>query len=371
MDERRYDFDRLKVLVIALLFPFHAARVFDLWEPNYVKSAATSLPLSLVVFYIGFWFMALMFFLSGSSAALALERRSVWRFVRERVSRLLLPFLFGLVLVVPPQGYMAKLQAGYSGGYLDYLKGYFLDFSDLSGYTGGFTPAHLWFILFLFVLSLAALPIFAAVRRRVAEAASGGRPFRLLDRLASPWAWFAFILLLSLAEGLPAIAGKNPFFYFALLLGGFLYCSDPRFEALAARLRRPTLIVLPFAVALYSVMALVWGLGRGSHYSWGQIALCLTRNTALWLALTALLGYAAKGKGRGSKALAYASRASFPVYILHQSVMMLVARPIVGLGWPIAAQYAAIVASTLILTLGLYELVVRRFKATRFLFGIK
>jgi glucans biosynthesis protein C len=369
MDERRYDFDRLKVLVIALLFPFHAARVFDVWEPNYVKSAVTSFPLSLVVFYVGFWFMALMFFLSGSSAALALGKRSPARFARERALRLLLPFLFGLVLVVPPQGYMARLQAGYAGGYLDFLKGYFLDFSDISGYTGGFTPAHLWFILFLFVLSLAALPAFIAMRKRLAG--GGGRRSRFLERLATPPAWLAAILVLSLAEALPDIAGKNPFFYLALLLMGFLYGSDPRFEAVVARLRRPALIALPVAVALYSLMAFAWGFGKEPRLSWAQAALALARNASLWLALTALLGYAARGKARGSRALAYASRAAFPVYILHQTVMMLVARPILGLRLPVALQYLAIAASAFALTMLLYELVVRRFRAIRFLFGTK
>jgi hypothetical protein len=39
---RRFDIDWLRVLTVLLLFPFHAARVFDNWGPWYVKNAALS-----------------------------------------------------------------------------------------------------------------------------------------------------------------------------------------------------------------------------------------------------------------------------------------------------------------------------------------
>jgi len=36
--QRRYDIDLLRNLGILLLFPFHAARIFDVWDPFYVKN---------------------------------------------------------------------------------------------------------------------------------------------------------------------------------------------------------------------------------------------------------------------------------------------------------------------------------------------
>ncbi|MFA9399456.1 MAG: hypothetical protein ACERKV_14480, partial [Clostridiaceae bacterium] len=45
------------------------------------------------------------------------------------------------------------------GGYFHQYILFFTKETDLTGYTGGFTPAQLWFILYLFIISLIALPI--------------------------------------------------------------------------------------------------------------------------------------------------------------------------------------------------------------------
>ncbi len=361
MAERRYFVDRLRCGVIFLLFPFHAARVFDIWEPNYVKSATTSLPLSLVVFFIGFWFMALMFLLAGYSAFFALKSRNASQFAKERVSRLLVPLAFGLLFVVPPQGYMAKLAQGYSGGYLRYLAGYFADFSDLSGYFGSFTPAHLWFILYLFVLSLAALPIFLALR---------GRP-RHADTLVRPAALLLLFLPLSLLEALPSIGGKNPFFYFFLLIAGFLIARDDRAGEAIAALKLPALIAAPFAVAAYAALSLGGGGESFARFSPHEIVRALARNLPLELIVLALLGYGAERLNAKSRALDYLNRAAFPVYVLHQSVMMVLAYFVLKLGTPLWVEYFLIMLGSLVATYAIYELLVRRIGFLRLLFGVK
>lgn len=376
MGERRYDVDRLRVLVVFLLFPFHSARVFDVWEPNYVKSATTSLPLSLVIFFIGFWFMALMFFLAGSSAALALSRKGPREFVGERLKRLLLPLVFGLLVVVPPQAWLARLARGFSGSYLDFLRAYFLDFSDLTGYTGAFTPGHLWFILYLLVLSLLALPLFVAVQRRRAEAGLKGRearPSAALAFLSRPLAWLLLFIPLAATEALPAIGGKNPFFYLLLLILGFLAAGDGGIDRAIRRLRLPALILLPLSLGLYTWMAFgpQAGLFNGPRVDLATAAYALCRDLSLWLALNLLLGFARPGASRSSPFLAWASRASYPVYILHQTVMMLLAWPVVRTAWPLGLQYLVIFLGSLGATLALYELLVRRVGALRLCFGVK
>ncbi|MEH7119450.1 acyltransferase family protein, partial [Neobacillus vireti] len=159
---RRYDIDWLRNLGILLLFPFHSARVFDYWDPFYVKSNELSWELSWFIASTSYWFMPLLFWLAGSSTWYALQYRSNQQYLKDRVSRLLVPFIFGLFFIVPPQGYLSLWQhnGDSPGNYFTFLKNYFLDFSDLSGYFGTFTPAHLWFILYLFVFSLLALPLF-------------------------------------------------------------------------------------------------------------------------------------------------------------------------------------------------------------------
>lgn len=89
---RRLDIDWLRIFVIILLFPFHSARIFDYWEPNYVKNIDLSWGLSWFIVIVGNWFMPLMFWLAGASSWYALESRNGLQYVKERMSRLFIPY---------------------------------------------------------------------------------------------------------------------------------------------------------------------------------------------------------------------------------------------------------------------------------------
>ncbi|MGC5198781.1 hypothetical protein, partial [Aphanothece microscopica] len=105
---------------------------------------------------------------------------------------------------------------------------YFTDWSDLSGYYGTFTPGQLWFIAFLFVISLALLPAMRLLRQRSSIATWMRRPALLA--LVAP-AVAALTLL-------PDLSGKNPFVYAAWFFVGFLLASDPETMEIIARHRR-------------------------------------------------------------------------------------------------------------------------------------
>lgn len=384
MKERRYDIDWLRNFGILLLFPFHAARVFDIFEPNYVKNAVWSAgiffsdphpglsnALSLFIFYSGYWFMPLLFWLAGSSSWYALKKRDGSQYLKERVSRLLIPLLFGLFFVVPIQGYMAKLMQGYTGGFIQYLLGYFVDFHDLSGYFGSFTPAHLWFILYLFIISLVVLPLLLWIRNRIIKSSDTGNSFAFMDGLSKPAVFLLLFIPLTVTEALPDIGGKNPFFYAAIFILGYLAVADGRMQKTINRLRLPALIALPACLVLLTVMVFSWGFGMYSDFSVQQIGMAFLRNFTLMLTLTVLLGYANKFLNRDSKALPYMSRAAFPVYILHQSVMMVAAFFVVQWALPVWGKFLLIIVLSFGATMGIYEFLVRRIGFMRFLFGVK
>ena len=73
---------------------------------------------------------------------------------------------------------------------------------------------------------------------------------------------------------------------------------------------------------------------------------------------------------RTSPALAYLAEASYPVYILHQTVIVVLAFYLVG--WAVcgAAAVVALLAVSVAVTFALYE-GVRRWSVTRFLFGMR
>jgi hypothetical protein len=51
--------------------------------------------------------MPLMFWLTGASSWYALEFRTGRRYLKERILRLFIPLVFGIIIIVPPQGYLA------------------------------------------------------------------------------------------------------------------------------------------------------------------------------------------------------------------------------------------------------------------------
>jgi len=84
----------------------------------------------------------------------ALRFRSAGRYVKERATRLLVPFIFGVLVLVPPQSYLGlRSHSDYAGSFLAWYPRFFqLIPKDMEGYClGGHTWGHLWFILHLFV----------------------------------------------------------------------------------------------------------------------------------------------------------------------------------------------------------------------------
>ena len=353
---RRYGIDWLRIFVVFLLFPFHTARVFDGWEINYIKDATNAFS-SWLVAGIGFWFMALLFVIAGFSTFHALQKRPAQDYIKERVLRLFVPLIFGLVLIVPVQGYVASLQhEGLTGSYLQFLTGYFVDSHDISGYTGGFTPAHLWFILYLFVISLCLLPLL--LKLRTPQAGHATRPWLLL---------LAFVPMTA-AEALPDLGGKNPFFYALLFLFGFLFARSDSMMWFVRRIRFVTLTAALVLLPAYLLVVSTLGWPDGINLLAAGVA--LLRNLCAWMIILALMGLADTYLDRPSPVLAYLNRASFPVYVLHQSVMMVIAFYVTASGLSPALKFLAITAGTLFASLAFYE-GLRHLVPTRFILGIK
>lgn len=86
---RRKYIDWLRIFGIFLLFPFHAARVFDSREFNYIHSDATSSVGEAFMDIIWPWFMPLMFLIAGVATWYALQKRDAGQYVKERILRLL------------------------------------------------------------------------------------------------------------------------------------------------------------------------------------------------------------------------------------------------------------------------------------------
>ena len=130
------------------------------------------------------WGMPLLFVISGIGSWYSLGSRSAAEFARERLRRLGVPLLVGLLTLVPLQVYLGRRRAGDTSSYADFSARFWdvrpsLEFpfvvrADPAG--GLFETGHLWFLVCLLGFSLVLLPGLVLLGR------PPGR--RLIERLA-------------------------------------------------------------------------------------------------------------------------------------------------------------------------------------------
>ncbi|TAL33629.1 MAG: acyltransferase [Spirochaetes bacterium] len=364
---RRYDLDWLRVLAVLLLVPFHSALVFNL-DPNaivYMKDVVQSEFLVHAAGFIHRWHMPLLFFIAGAATWLALGVRTGDRYLRERVARLLVPFAFGLVALIPPMTYVHFLDRADTPGFWRHFAGFWtLDPHDLSGLGGTLTVGHLWFILFLFIFSVGALPLFARLR--------GVRRQVLVDRLAGWCAKPGMILilpglLLAIAAAIPLLGDKNPFFYFSVFILGGVFMTDGRFRQAVDRQLKAAVALGIALVALNYLFPLQYQ----EEWSWQWMALGTLYILSRWVWVLVFIGAGRRLLVRTNKVLDYAAEAAYPFYILHLPVVTMVTYFVIRFETVIAVKYAVIVLVAIGLTLAVYEVFVKRIRLMRFLFGMK
>ncbi len=369
---RRYDIDWLRLMAVFLLFFFHAACVFHPWGDFYIKNNQLSPVIAYVfVWTVGHWHMSLFFILAGASTYFALKKRSGVGYIKERVRRLFIPLIFGTFVIIPPLSYLGLLNhSDYSQSFIAWFPNFFhLQTADLNGFfLGGLTTGPLWFILHLFVYSLIALPLFLYFNR------DAGLQWlkRITGMLMKPAVLFLLVpaLLVPISK-FPWVIGGNPLFYITFFILGFILISDERLMDKIDRYRLILLIlgVVPLAGLITMSATNSW---PANIPEWADGIMDAYRNAFHpWFFILALLAYGRRFLNFTNKFLKYFAEGAYPIYILHQTVLVTVAFFVVQWGLGVGAKYAIIAALSFAGTVLAYDILVRRTNITRFLFGMK
>jgi hypothetical protein len=322
-------------------------------EPFYVFSAPVKAFSEFTVLVYPWW-MTLLFTVAGISSSYALKRRNGKEYVKERVFKILIPLLFGIVIIIPVQSYIADVfHNGYVGGYFEHYAVFFTKVTDLTGYDGGFTPAHTWFMVYLFVISMVSLPIMQWYNRRNKKI--DGNKITMLMLLPM----FMVILLMTpiLEPG-----GKSVGEALACFLIGFFLLSLDEVQDKLVKYRMPLAVSWIALMALRSLMNLS-NIGHGLVWD-------IEQRILTWIGILAILGIGKRYLNFNNKFTQYFSLAAFPIYFFHQSVLVVVAFYVLKLTDIILIQFTSILIMSFIGTLLCYELF-RRFSVTCFMFGIK
>jgi glucan biosynthesis protein C len=399
---RRPELDVMRAFVVAGLVVFHSAMVFASGTAWFINDPKPSPGFTVFLLWGSLWGMPLLFLVSGMGARYALRSRSTGAFLRERLARLFVPLLTGLILLVAPMFYLNRLgQPGFHEPYWRFWMRFLNPAAIATGLpargtwrSGGdeFDPAHLWFLFSLLVFSIVLVPAFAYLRRPHGAG--------LIDRLASLTERHPAPALLVAAVPIMAVeaalgpdkntGGWERLTYAVFFLYGYLLASNRRFEHTLGRLRWWALGCAVSASVLLAVAAKILDPSAADVVSGVPPPVSAAQGLAGWLWTAAILGFAgtvaaglattgAGGSPAGAATSAprwrrvahYSNEAVLPFYVLHESVIVTVAWVVVRWLAPLPVKYLSVVAASFILTLALYEGLVRRFQLTRFLFGMK
>ncbi|MEH6679868.1 MAG: acyltransferase family protein [Sediminicola sp.] len=367
---RRYDMDWLRVIVFALLIFYHIGMFFVPWG-FHIKNNVVYQWLVYPMLFLNQWRLPILFVISGMGTYYALQRRSMFQFSLERLKRLLLPLIFGILVVVPPQVYLERLTKGeFSGNYFSYWPAQaFVGIYP----TGNFSWHHLWFLPYLLLFSLVLIPIFRYV---LLKAHSGNKG--IWGRLvAHPLGIFVFVVPLYFTEAFMeprfpithALVGDwfTLVNFGILFLYGFLLISVKQvFWTTVEKYRR---LFLAFGIIGFTLfLVIVFGFEDTTlvHYTEAFVKVF-----NLWSWILAIFGYASKYLNKPSNILRYCNEAVYPFYILHQSVMMVSCYYLRDLPWSLFTKFMVMVPFTFLGSWAIYELLIRRWKWVRPLFGLK
>lgn len=366
---RRYDLDWLRVIVFGLLIFYHVGMFFVPWTWH-IKNNDLVEGLMYPMMFVNQWRLPILFVISGMGTAFALSKKSGWQFTGERLKRLLIPLLTGILLVVPPQVYLERISSGgFSGSYFNFWPGY--AFAGVYP-AGNFSWHHLWFLPYLLFFFLVLIPVFLQVRKHPDSIILKG--FR---KLFSHW-WGSFLLIIPLLLWdlllRPAFPSTHAFWgdwynmarYSTLFLYGYLCISSGNsfWRSVSGNRHRYLLAgMLSFSIYLFILFV--------EAKPWHIQALAVLRVVNMWSWIWCILGFASVLLNKPGKYLSYANEAVYPFYILHQTITVAIGFFLMNLQWGFPVKFTVMVAGTFGITFSLYEGIIKRWSLMRLLFGLK
>jgi peptidoglycan/LPS O-acetylase OafA/YrhL len=340
---RRHDIDALRAIAFGLLILYHVGMFYVPWGWH-VKSEHIAPWLQTPMMVLNQWRMPLVFLISGLAVNFLLgegdkRRMSYGPFAWLRVKRLLVPLIFGMLLIVPPQAYFEALANGATEpGYPAFLWHYFTfqgwPEGAFAGSDPGITWNHLWYLPYLLFYTLVLAGLLSVLGRPMAALRGAFRRLRGLSLVLVPVAllmpigiWifplFPYISHDLLTDGY-AHAMYGTFFLYGYLLG-----RDPGLWAEMARLRW---VVLPLAVSAFVLLRGMSEIAPGGNNEAFNTALTFVIYLNRWSWLLLVLGWGHHWLNWPMAWLNYANRAVYPWYVFHQTVIVVAGVWLSGLG---------------------------------------
>ncbi len=378
--KHRYELDWLRALAVLVVFFYHSARFFNgqYWD---IRNTGRNALVDLGSGFVGLWLIPLFFLVAGASTRFTLEQHPPRQYVWRRFKRLMLPFIFGALLLSPVQAFLLSPAArSFQGSWLDYYAEFFSAQLNAARWSLAWLfeglGYHLWFLGFLFVYSVLALPVFAALRDSQA-----GRNF--VEWLAGRcnnvrglllWVVPLAVVQCALRAAFPEYLGPADFcFWLFFFLYGYLLYADSRILHGLVEQRWRILVVavasfLALAIARYAGFVAAWQ--QHPSYSIGFMLFQVLWSVGAWAWLLYILILGVRFLSFGNAVIRYATEAVLPFYVFHQPVILAVGLLVAEWKPNVLAGWLFVCLLSMVLTVGIYEVLIRRTRLTRLAFGM-
>ncbi len=378
---RRPDLDWLRIILVIMLVPYHAAWIFYPY-PWLLHNNQPILATFAFITILDRYHMQLLFLIAGAAIFFSLGKRSVKSFILERLQRLVVPLIFGMLVVIPPCYWITIKQFwSYQGSLWEFYplfwKNCLIPFRD------GFSSATLWFLWYLVFYTIALSPFLILIRKKVSEGFFNklSRPFE------NPLTFFALFIPIALVQiqiyALTTITDENFFvlYYAIFFIYGFFLFSAPGFEKGLNRSGPAAIVIAVITMALYMMLVFpdldnsilgpqFWtnlGSDRGTA---GHILFRILAGLCTWSFIISLLYLARKFLNFSNRFVSYGNDLVLPFYIIHATPIILIGWWIIHQPWSLLAKYSLIAVLAFVAVVGICE-IIRRMNVTRFLFGMR
>ena len=361
---RRYDLDWLRVIAILAVYFHHIGMPFN-GDDFHIMNAESSKFLDDIMVYFEQFRLPLLFLISGTGTVFAFSKRTWKQFFRERTGRLLVPLIFGIFFIVPPQTYYQ---------YIDEYSSYWQVYTSARLETN-----HLWFIENLYIMSIALIPLILFLRSKKSdklihwfEKTTSKKWGLLLGAL--PLLVVTVILKRYYPTGSSSLTNlSETYFYTYFFTSGMLLANSKVFWQHLKQYRRFHLMAFIICsvvfygyyfvpdrfVEPYLSFAVRWDIWFG---------LCCLLS---WCFVLGLLGYGQIYFNKPSLWLKKMNEAIYPFYILHQTILVIFAYYIVQLDINIPIKMTLLFICSFSVIVIVYRYLVYPYNVMRRLFGMK
>ena len=321
-----------------------------------------------IMWWLHLWRMPLLFLISGVGTYYAIGHRTSWQYVKERFKRLYIPFTVGFFTLVPLMVYVER-----SDNYSSFLT-FIPHMFDGGPYpVGNISWHHLWFILYLFIISLLIAPFLRYTKSGHFNMVRSKLIVITTKRMSLNWLLPVLIISqLILRQYFPrsthALYNDWAYFTYYLLffLSGFILLTSPKvINALTNDRRLYLSQTIIFTILLFSLPLIFGEPSVVQDYARGIIEMSI----ALSCGLTAI-GYCKAYFNRDNRYRKQLNEAIYPFYLLHQPALIFVGYFV--LKWDVSYGAQALLVTLLSLAfIIIFYIIIRQINMLRLVFGMK